>query len=224
MSSGAGPPLRSAGILGPHPPTLPTRPPKGLAAVTATATSTNVLTRGFAFGPSPPPPRSRPILRPLLTAPPRAPASRPAPSPPHPTNTTTEIGHPRTPVEIPRIRPAASPARLPHLHGGLLMTTGFAIACWLTQTAPPPMPFVSLRPRATPPASFPPRLTTTQSPSACLRIISATEDSHPQPAAHAGRTREKALGLQGLLGVRGGGATAMTARRARRRRRRPRPR
>src|SRR5215210_610948 len=40
------------GALGLHPPALPARPPKGLAAVNATATSTNVLTLGFAFGPS----------------------------------------------------------------------------------------------------------------------------------------------------------------------------
>ena len=42
-------------ILGLHPQTLPARPPRGLAAVNATTTSTNVLTLGFAFGPSQPP-------------------------------------------------------------------------------------------------------------------------------------------------------------------------
>src|SRR5271167_1945497 len=40
------------GVLGLHPQTLPARPPKGLATVKATPTSTNVLSLGFAFGPS----------------------------------------------------------------------------------------------------------------------------------------------------------------------------
>jgi len=39
-------------ILGLHRRTLPARPPQGLAAITATTTSTNVLALGFAFGPS----------------------------------------------------------------------------------------------------------------------------------------------------------------------------
>jgi hypothetical protein len=39
-------------VFGLHPLTFPTRPPEGLAAVNATATSTNVFSLGFAFGPS----------------------------------------------------------------------------------------------------------------------------------------------------------------------------
>ena len=65
-------------------------------------------------------------------------------------------------------------------------------SCWLAQTASPLMRFVFLRPRITPPASFPPRLTTTQLPLACVGIITLTGDSHPQAAAHAGRTRRRA--------------------------------
>src|SRR5947208_2653157 len=69
------------GVLGLHPQSLPLRPPKGLAAVTATATSTNVLTLGFAFGPTRQP-TTPPVLRPLLTSPRRAAAARPPPSHP----------------------------------------------------------------------------------------------------------------------------------------------
>ncbi len=70
-------------VLGLHLWTFPTRTPKGLAAVNATTTSTNVLTLGFAFGPSQPP--SIPlVIRPLLTSPQRASASRPCrPAPPN---------------------------------------------------------------------------------------------------------------------------------------------
>ncbi len=66
-------------ILGLHLWTFPARPPKGMAAVNATITSTNVLALGFAFGPSQ---RSRSplVIRPLLTSPRRAAASRPPPS------------------------------------------------------------------------------------------------------------------------------------------------
>ena len=67
------------GVLGLHLWTLPTRPPKELAAITATTTSTNVLTLGFAFSPSQ---RSRSplVLRRLLTSPRRAAPSRAPPS------------------------------------------------------------------------------------------------------------------------------------------------
>ena len=40
------------GLLGLHPQSTPSRPPKGLAAVEATITSTHVLRLDFAFGPS----------------------------------------------------------------------------------------------------------------------------------------------------------------------------
>ena len=67
------------GVLGLHRRTFPARPPKGLAAVNATITSTNVLALGFAFGPSR---RSSipPVLWPLLTSPRRAASSRTPPS------------------------------------------------------------------------------------------------------------------------------------------------
>src|SRR5688572_12279993 len=68
-----------------------------MAAVTATATSTNVLTLGFAFGPSRRT-RSPPVLRPLLTSARRAAASRPPPSPPT-RRTPTMDGHPGTPTQ-----------------------------------------------------------------------------------------------------------------------------
>ena len=45
----------STGVIGLHPPTLPTRPPQGLAAFIAIPTSTGVLHLGSAFGPSRPP-------------------------------------------------------------------------------------------------------------------------------------------------------------------------
>ena len=133
-----------AGVFGLHPPTLPARPPKGLAAVTATATSTNVLALGFAFGPSR---RSTipPVLRPLLTSPRRAAASRPPPSrPTRRTAPTRWTGIPRHPRRSPGISPATFTAHPPHLRDGPLMTSGFAIACWLARAAPPPMRFVSL--------------------------------------------------------------------------------
>ena len=41
------------GLLGLHPQSTPPRPPKGLAAVKATITSTHVLRLDFAFGPFP---------------------------------------------------------------------------------------------------------------------------------------------------------------------------
>ena len=63
---------RSSGFtLGPPRP----GPSTGLAAVNATITSTNVLTLGFAFGPSQRP-TIPPVLWPLLTSPRRAPPSR----------------------------------------------------------------------------------------------------------------------------------------------------
>jgi hypothetical protein len=70
----------STGLVGLHPPSLPPRPHTGLAAITATPTSTSVLRLGSAFGPSRRPSRSPPVLRPLLTSPRRAATSRPPPS------------------------------------------------------------------------------------------------------------------------------------------------
>jgi len=144
----------SASTIGLHPPALPSRPLSGLAALIATPTSTNVLRLGSAFGPSRRPSRSPPVLRPLLTSPRRAAISRPPPS---------LTRHPWRP---PGISHATFSTHPPHLRNGLSMTTGFAMPCWLAQTAPPPMRFVSLGSWIRTPASFPPRLTTEQLPSA----------------------------------------------------------
>jgi len=133
------------GTIGLHPPTIPTRPPKrGLAAVNATTTSTNVLALSFAFGPSRRP-TIPPVLRPLLISPRRAPTFRPSPS--HPTRRSAPRHRPsiqRHPWRPPGIRPATFLAHPPHLRDGPLMASGFAISCWLAQAAPPPMRFVSL--------------------------------------------------------------------------------
>ena len=75
-----------------------------------------------------------------------------------------------------------------HEHNGLLMTTGFAECRRLAQTAPPSTRFASLGSRV--------RLELPSHPASrrrsCLRLmvraISSTADSHPQAAAHAGRT------------------------------------
>ena len=66
-------------VLWLHRRTLPAKPPRGLAAINATITSTDVLALGFAFGPSR---RSAipPVLWPLLTSPRRAASSRTPPS------------------------------------------------------------------------------------------------------------------------------------------------
>ena len=124
------------GVLGLHLWTLPTRPPKGLTAINATTTSTNVLTLGFAFGPSQRY-RSPLVIRPLLTSPQRATPSRAPPSrtTPRTDHRTRHLGHPR---RSPRVRPATFIAHPPRLRNGPLMTTGFAMPSWLAQTAPPP--------------------------------------------------------------------------------------
>ena len=67
----------------------------------------------------------------------------------------------------------------------LLMTMSLTTSSWLAQTASPLMRIVFLRPRTTHPASYPPRLTTTQLPLACVGIITFTGDSHPQAACRA---------------------------------------
>jgi hypothetical protein len=144
----------SPGIIGRHPPTLPSRPQQGSAAITAIPTSTGVLRPGTAFGPSRRPSRSPPIPRPLLTSPRRAAASRPPPSQPQ---------HPWRP---PRIRTATSPAHPPRPRNGPLTTTGSVVRCRLAQTVTPPPRFVSLRSRVRLPPPPPPHLTVTQSPSA----------------------------------------------------------
>jgi hypothetical protein len=117
-----------------------------------------------------------PVLRPLLTSPRRAAASRPPPS---------QSEHPWRPR---RIRTATFPAHPPRLRNGPLMTTGFAVRCRLAQAAPPSTRFVSLGSRV--------RLGLPSHPTSrrrsCLRLVvrvtSSTGDSHPQAAAHAGRT------------------------------------
>ena len=108
-------------VLGLHRRTIPTRPPKGLAAINATITSTNVLALGFAFGPSR---RSAipPVIRPLLTSPPRATPSRAPPSTTTPRATRT--GHPGHRWRPPRIRPATFLAHSPRLRDGPLMDIG----------------------------------------------------------------------------------------------------
>jgi hypothetical protein len=105
-----------------------------LAAVNATTTSTNVLTLGFAFGPSR---RSSipPVLWPLLTAPRRTAASRPRPSRTTPRSTRAgHLGHPQSP---PRVSPATFIAHPPRLRNGPLMASGFASWCRLARTVPP---------------------------------------------------------------------------------------
>lgn len=95
-------------------------------------------------------------------------------------------GHPWRP---PRIRTATFPAHPPRLRNGLLMATGFAVLGRLAQADTPSTRFVYLRSRV--------RLGLPSHPASrrrsCLRLvvraISPTGDSHPQAAAHAGRTR-----------------------------------
>jgi hypothetical protein len=123
------------GTVGLHPPALPPRPLAGLAAINVHPTSTSVLRLGFAFGPfrrHPIPP----VIRPLLTSPQRAAASRPPPS------RTTPRTEPRTrhlgpPWRSPRVRPATFIAHPPRLRNGPLMTTGLAVTGRLARTAPP---------------------------------------------------------------------------------------
>ena len=149
--------------------TLPPRPLTGLAAFNVHPTSTSVLRLGFAFGPS----RRQaipPVVRPLLTSPRRAAPSRTPPSRPTRRSALTHrSGIPGHPWRPPRIRPATFLAHPPRLRDGPLMTTGFAVPSWLAQTAPPPTRRTVRVPRVaiSPPASSPPRLTTTQLPSAC---------------------------------------------------------
>ena len=112
------------GVLRLHRRTLPARPHKGLAAIDATTTSTNVLTLGFAFGPSQ---RYRPplVIRPRLTSPRRATPSRAPPSRTTPrTVRTRHLGHPWRP---PRIRPATFIAHPSRLRTGPLMDIGLRL-------------------------------------------------------------------------------------------------
>jgi hypothetical protein len=120
--------------FGLHPPLLPARPLAGLAAFNVHPASTGALRLGFAFGPYRRP-SIPPVLRPLLTAPRRAGASRPRPSrtTPRPSR-AGHLGHPRSP---PRVRPATFIAHPPRLRDGPLMASGFAGRCKLAQTAPP---------------------------------------------------------------------------------------
>ena len=152
------------GLLRLHHQSTPSRPLTGLAAVKATITSTNVLRLDFTFSPS----QRRtipPVLWPLLTSPRRAPASRPAPSPTRRHKLVTR--HHGTPLEI-------SPGKTSNLHHAPAAYTsrplddiGLRHLSWLARTAPPQMRFVYLGSQIRPPASFPPRLTTTQLPSTC---------------------------------------------------------
>ena len=123
------------GAVGLHPPALPSRPVAGLAAINVHPTSTSVLQLGFAFGPSR---RSSipPVIRPLLTSPRRAAASRPSLSrtTPRTEHRTRHLGHPR---RSPRVRPATFIAHPPRLRNGPLMTTGFAVTGQLARAVPP---------------------------------------------------------------------------------------
>jgi len=88
-----------------------------VAAVIATATSTNILALCFTFGPS----RrttTPPVIRPLLTSPRRATTSRPPPF--LATRRSSWTGIPEHPRRPPRIRPATFLAHPPHLRNGLL--------------------------------------------------------------------------------------------------------
>ena len=98
--------------------------------------------------------------------------------PSHPANTPSVTGHPGTPAETSPDKPATFTAHPPRLRDGPLMASGFAVNCRLARTAPPstrspsgpkPSPHAPCVPRVaiSPPASFPPRLTTTQLPSTC---------------------------------------------------------
>ena len=164
------------GVLGLHRRTLPARPPKGLAAIDATTTSTNVLTLGFAFGPSQRY-RSPLVIRPLLTSPQRATPSRAPPS--RTTPRTIRTGHLRHPWRPPRIRPATFIAHPPRLRTGPLMDIGLRLVgagspgpTRLLRAAHHTRPagiadHVFLGSRLRTPASSPPSLTTEQLPSAC---------------------------------------------------------
>ena len=113
--------------------------------------------------------RSRPVLRPLLTSPgERRPLGRHRPAPPREPTSDGASSDTR----------GASPdkasdllAHPPHLRDGPLMTTGFAVLAG--SPGPPrllcgsPPPALVPRVAASPPASFPPRLATTQLPLAC---------------------------------------------------------
>jgi hypothetical protein len=192
-------PLASAGpeVLGLHLWTLPAKPPKGLAAVNATITSTTVLTLGFAFSPSQPPTRSRLVIRRLLTsprrtAPSRAPSSRTTPR----TRRTGHLGHP---WRSPQVRPATFIAHPPRLRNGPLMNIGLrraeptrpdrraSYAQPVAATATTCHVFLGSRLRLRLP-SHPPHGVAVAI-DLWLVPSTSTGDLHPQAAGHAGRTR-----------------------------------
>jgi hypothetical protein len=74
------------------------------------------------------------------------------------------------------------------------MTTGFAMACWLAQAAPPPMRFVSLGSRFRLRLPSHPASRRRSCPRLVVAVICSTGDSHPRAAAHAGRTRARPPG------------------------------
>ena len=193
---GAGSLLRSGRvILGLHLWTLPARPPTGLAAVNATITSTNVLALGFAFGPSQ---RSRSplVIRPLLTSPRRAAASRAPPS--RTTPRTRRTGHLEHPWRSPQVRPATFIAHPPRLRNGPLMDIGLRHA----EPARPDRHASYAQPAATTAArhvflgsrirlrlpSHPPHGVAVAI-DLWLVPSTSTGDLHPRAAGHAGRTR-----------------------------------
>ena len=166
-----------------------------MAAVNATITSTNVLTLGFAFGPSR---RSAipPVLWPLLTSPRRAASFRPPPS--RTTPRTKRTGHLGHPWRSPQVRPATFTAHPPRLRNGPLMDIGLRHA----EPARPDRHASYAQPTATMTArhvflgsrlrlrlpSHPPRGVAVAI-DLWLVPSTSTGDSHPRAASHAGRTR-----------------------------------
>ncbi len=96
----------------------------------------------------------------------------------HPAITLTATGHPGHPRRPPRVRPATFIAHPPRLRDGPLMDIGLRHvllarpdrpALYAQPTTSPNSPAAPCVPRVatSPPASFPPRLTTTQLPLTC---------------------------------------------------------
>ena len=142
--------------------------------------------------------RSPLVLRPLLTSPRRATASRPPPSrtTPRTRNGRGILGHPWRP---PRVRPATFIAHPPRLRNGPLMTSGFASweqtrpdrpALYAQPTNPvrDPARHVFLESRFRTPASSPPSLTTSSCHRLVVGAITSTGDLHPRAAGHASHT------------------------------------